>query len=354
MTYFKRYFTYRLRTTAFRTLIISIIAAVLSNAITSSSGSRTGVDSGFEIIGIFIGIAAVLFPMLETYQLKQRRTLDLVFALPVTKAQLALAHFLSGLCQMLAVSLVTCISTMVAIMAKNADVIKAGNTPFAVGWIIPYFLVAFLGGVCFYSITTFLFSQGNTVGDGLVFTFGVPGGFYLITYYIGELLADYYALDQKIEDALGGIIINLSNCFLLLSEPGVYFQDFIEPGRFDYSNRSYTGYKPMSRVEIITCVLWVIFAVAAFFGYIWYQKNYRAERAGGISDSFFGYRVLIPLYGCILILMNGSGIDLLFLTFVLVAMAVAYFVYRRSFRIKYADIACIVFAFLMVFTGGVL
>ena len=133
MTYFKRYFTYRLRATAFRTLIISIIAAVLSNAITSSSGSRTGVDSGFEIIGIFIGIAAVLFPMLETYQLKQRRTLDLVFALPVTKAQLALAHFLSGLCQMLAVSLVTCISTMVAIMAKNADVIKAGNTPLCGG-----------------------------------------------------------------------------------------------------------------------------------------------------------------------------------------------------------------------------
>ena len=84
------------------------------------------------------------------------------------------------------------------------------------------------------------------------------------------------------------------------------------------------------------------------------MKNYRAEKAGGISDSFFGYRVLIPLYGCILIAMNGLNIDGVFLTFVLVAMVVAYFVYRRSFRIKYADIACVVFAFLMVFMGGVL
>lgn len=352
MTYFKRYFTYRLRTTAFRTLILSILAAVLSNAITSVNVNVSGYDSGMGIIGVFISIAAILVPMLETYQLKQRRTLDLVFALPVTKSQLAVAHFLSGLCQMATISVVTCLSTMVAIAAKNADVIRAGNTPFAVGWIIPYFLVAFLGGVCFYSIATFLFSQGNTVGDGLVFTFGVPGGFYLITYYIGELLADYYALDQKIEDALGGIIINLSNCFLLLSEPCEYYKYLIEPARFDYSGN--IGYKAMSRVEIITCVLWILFGIAAFFGFVHHVKSYRAEKAGGISDSFFGYRVLIPLYGCILILMNGSGIDLLFLTFVLVAMAVAYFVYRRSFRIKYADIACIVFAFLMVFTGGVL
>ena len=352
MTYFKRYFTYRLRTTAFRTLILSILAAVLSNAITSVSSYRSGTNSGFGIISVFIGIAAVLFPMLETYQLKQRRTLDLVFALPVTKTQLAVAHFLSGLCQMATVSVVTCISTMVALAAKNADVIRAGNTPFAVGWIIPYFLVAFLGGVCFYSIATFLFSQGNTVGDGLVFTFGIPGGFALVCFYIGELIADYYALDQKIEAFLGGMIQTFSNCFLLLFEPCEYYKYLIEPARFDYSGN--IGYKAMSRVEIITCVLWILFGIAAFFGFVHHVKSYRAEKAGGISDSFFGYRVLIPLYGCILIAMNGLNIDGVFLTFVLVAMVVAYFVYRRSFRIKYADIACVVFAFLMVFMGGVL
>ena len=350
MTYFKRYFTYRLRTTAFRTLILSILAAVLSNAITSVSSYRSGTNSGFGIISVFIGIAAVLFPMLETYQLKQRRTLDLVFALPVTKSQLAVAHFLSGLCQMATISVVTCLSTMVAIAAKNPQVISRECEPYVIGWIIPYFLLTLLGGIFIYSVVTFLFSQGNTVGDGAVFAIGVPGGFALLCWYIESMISNYFALNERIN----GEIIELANCFSLIFEPYRYFKYLVEPEWFAEENIWIRPTFLPSALSIVSCVLWILFGIAAFFGFVHHVKSYRAEKAGGISDSFFGYRVLIPLYGCILIAMNGLNIDGVFLTFVLVAMVVAYFVYRRSFRIKYADIACVVFAFLMVFMGGVL
>lgn len=348
MTYFKRYFTYRLRATAFRTLILSILAAVLSNAITSVIVNDSGYDSGMGIIGIFVSIAAILVPMLETYQLKQRRTLDLVFALPVTKSQLAVAHFLSGLCQMVTISVVTCLSTMVAIAAKNPQVISRDSKPYVIGWIIPYFLLTLLGGIFLYSVVTFLFSQGNTVGDGAVFAFGVPGGFALLCWYIESMISNYFALNERID----GEIIELANCFSLIYEPYRYYKYLVEPELT--VNASIRLPMPPSTLAVVSCVLWILFGIAAFFGFVHHVKSYRAEKAGGISDSFFGYRVLIPLYGCILVAINGTNIDGVFLTFVLVAMVVAYFVYRRSFRIKYADIACVVFAFLTVFTEGVL
>lgn len=348
MTYFKRYFTYRLRATAFRTLILSILAAVLSNAITSVSASASGRNSGMGIIGIFVSIAAILVPMLETYQLKQRRTLDLVFALPVTKSQLAVAHFLSGLCQMATISVVTCLSTMVAIAAKNPQVISRDSKPYVIGWIIPYFLLTLLGGIFLYSVVTFLFSQGNTAGDGAVFAFGAPGGFALLCWYIESMISNYFALNERID----GEIIELANCFSLIYEPYRYYKYLVEPEVT--ASVSIRLPQPPSTLSIVSCVLWILLGIAAFFGFVHHVKSYRAEKAGGISDSFFGYRVLIPLYGCILVAINGTNIDGVFLTFVLVAMVVAYFVYRRSFRIKYADIACVVFAFLMVFMGGVL
>lgn len=348
MTYFKRYFTYRLRATAFRTLILSILAAVLSNAITSVSASANGRNSGMGIIGIFVSIAAILVPMLETYQLKQRRTLDLVFALPVTKSQLAVAHFLSGLCQMATISVVTCLSTMVAIAAKNPQVISRDSKPYVIGWIIPYFLLTLLGGIFLYSVVTFLFSQGNTAGDGAVFAFGAPGGFALLCWYIESMISNYFALHERIN----GEIIELANCFSLIYEPYRYYKYLVEPEVT--ASVSIRLPQPPSTLSIVSCVLWILLGIAAFFGFVHHVKSYRAEKAGGISDSFFGYRVLIPLYGCILVAINGTNIDGVFLTFVLVAMVVAYFVYRRSFRIKYADIACVVFAFLTVFTEGVL
>lgn len=343
MTYFKRYFTHRLRTTAFRTLILSIIAAVLSNAITSTSCSTGGGNSGIGTVTIFIAIAAILVPMLEIYQLTQRRTLDLVFALPVTKKQLAIAHFLSGLVQYAVIGTATYVASIVAIAAKNPTLVARDTLPYNIGWTFPLFLLTLLGGVIIYSVVMFLFSQGNTAADGAVFAFGAPCGFLLLCFYLDEMISSYYALNLRMD----GSIIDLANPFTHLFGAYDFFCCLIEPERNDV-------YNGMSAMNTASCVLWCILGIAAFFGFVYHVKNYRAEKAGGVSDSFFGYRVLIPLYGCILIAMNGSDIDLLFLTFVIVAMAVAYFVYRRSFRIKYADIACMVFAFLTVFMEGVL
>ena len=64
------------------------------------------------------------------------------------------------------------------------------------------------------------------------------------------------------------------------------------------------------------------------------------EKAGEISNSPFGYKLLIPLYGYSLLMMY-ENID--FMTILIfIAMVIGYIVYRRSFKLKTSD---------LVFTG---
>ena len=70
----------------------------------------------------------------------------------------------------------------------------------------------------------------------------------------------------------------------------------------------------------------------------------RAENAGQISSYWLGYRVLIPAYivlllGCVAELMNG---EIVMYVLVVLIGAALYFAYRRSFRLKVADLICLV------------
>lgn len=96
------------------------------------------------------------------------------------------------------------------------------------------------------------------------------------------------------------------------------------------------------------------FAIAAYFGLFWTARRQKAEDIGQVSDSWFGYRMLIPacmLCTVLFFLANmdmASSVDLLMsYTVTLVAGAIAYFVYRRSFRIKLADLICLIGALVL-------
>ena len=86
----------------------------------------------------------------------------------------------------------------------------------------------------------------------------------------------------------------------------------------------------------ITCVLAAIEGCAAYFGLFYTAKSHRAESAGQISNSPFGYKVLLPWYLFFGIALTAAPIaEYLFM---LILAFVGYFVYRRSFRLKLYDI----------------
>ena len=93
--------------------------------------------------------------------------------------------------------------------------------------------------------------------------------------------------------------------------------------------------------------LGAVYAAAAYCGLFFTARRHRAEDVAQVSDSWFGYRVLIPAFMALLLALDYPADDPIgiYATAYAVTLAVgtiAYFVYRRSFRIKLADILCIV------------
>ena len=106
----------------------------------------------------------------------------------------------------------------------------------------------------------------------------------------------------------------------------------------------------------IPYTLAAVTGIAAYFGLIYTARNHRAENAEQLSDSPFGYRVQIPFY---LFFIAASTWSDLYRTLgslmlagyliMLVIAAAAYFVYRRSFRLKKGDLISLAASF----AGGI-
>ena len=98
-------------------------------------------------------------------------------------------------------------------------------------------------------------------------------------------------------------------------------------GRNSYSVRSLEA-----EALHIGIVFWVIVSVLSLAGLLLTFGKRRTEKAEEVSDSWFGYRVLIPLLASCLII----SAELSFLTVIGLAM-VGYTVYRRGFHYKKSD-----------------
>jgi hypothetical protein len=89
-------------------------------------------------------------------------------------------------------------------------------------------------------------------------------------------------------------------------------------------------------------VLWAASAIGTYFTF----GKRRMEKTEEVSDSFWGFRTLIPIYACFVIMMMGT-IDLMSLVFIEVFAVIGYVIYRRGFHFKKSDF--IVLAAILVY-----
>ena len=338
MTYFKRYFLHRLRSTTFRSIVLAVITAIVTFVGVSNGASRYYIEgklyvtTGLDVSAVIALATLIVVPMLENYELKKQRSLDLLFAFPITRSQLAIAHYLSGLVQVIFLNAVSVAASVVAHMGEGF-----GGKSFLV---IPAVICTLPVIICFYSVVTFLFSQGNTVGDGVVFTFGVPLVIYNTLWVIFKCL-------EKYDETRAWMSMNLwyspqfCDFYKMILFPTTPFDRVMREREFAFGD-SWTPY------VTVRYIIWAIIGIACVIGFVYYTRTFRAEKAGDISDSVFGYKVLIPLFAMNMVFeiwlrgakIFGYEVDIVL---ILVAMAIGYFIYRRSFRIKLVDVATIAY-----------
>ncbi len=336
MKVFGRYLNYRLKQSLLRTVVFSVLAIMVSLSIVDDEAVR-GEDltrfceSGIYILATILGIMCTLIPILELSGFKNRRNLDTLYFFPIKRSKMALVHYLSGAIQIFAVYTVSFLTTWIYLLVRTDY--------FDLRWMPLYYLLSLVLGFVMYSVFAFIFNEANTVADGAIFC----GLWIFVLWAVSYSLLNYiftsningdpsynYRYDVLTSLSEWGII------YIPINNLTVIFQELIEINYKHYGIYVDITYGERYLSQMYMFFAWLAVGIAAAVGYFVRFSKKGAEKAGEISDSPWGFKLLIPLYGYSLLFMTGVEDILTIIIFAL--MLTGYFIYRRSFRIKTRDI----------------
>ena len=124
------------------------------------------------------------------------------------------------------------------------------------------------------------------------------------------------------------------------------FQSLVER-----SKESYGGYGNTEQY-VIWHIFWVIVGIASAVGFFLTFGKRRMEKTEEISDSYFGFRTLIPIYAISgMIAFQDAGSIILLVIIELFAI-LGYTIYRRGFHYKKSDIVWLCVFLIFLFLGA--
>jgi hypothetical protein len=353
MSSFRKYFSHHFKETLMRILVITVLVALLTVTFVSLSriilydyqpyGHKHPIDAvvsvsgSIGVLGVVAAILSTVIPILELVGFKNRRNMDSLLVLPISRTKMALAHYLNGIIEILFANGV-CFALTAIKMIPFADV-------YSIPSLIPYYLLLMLGSAVVYSVFFFVFMQGNTVADGVIFMtlYSLIGMLVVGTF---EALGDVKARDMQFSYCSPySPIVYVTDLFERFITPNVKYDGSIGPSAIINPQPIKLEWKDMHTFYL---VLWCVIGAIAVIGYLYFFSKQRTERIGGISSSPFGYMTLIPIYALSLILLGISGIAGVL---VIIATVVGYIIYRRSVRLKLPDLICIGVIAFLIFSG---
>ncbi len=334
MTGFKSYFCSHLKSNSRILLYLIAITLVLTLVIGINSGTEQRWDSKMQAfvvtaynstIGvpvIFLCLLAYITPVLEFSFFKKRINLNCAYAMPISRRALGLVHYLTGAITVLLPFTMSYLLNFILILTR-------GVQNYNLAPMIAHYFLCLLLGLAMYSLMVFAFNEANTTGDGIWFMFLWT----FVTFFATTAL-------DRIMDAWSYFIIEPLP-WGLISELTTSYKRLVE-----LTVPIYSGTEDF--LQTPNCIFWIIawslIGIASSVGFFFSFGKRRMEKTEEISDSFFGYRVLIPYFA-----VTGMIAFPSFPTWVIfeILALIGYTIYRRGFRYKLSDV--IVLLSLLVF-----
>ena len=246
-----------------------------------------------------LGALCFLSPVLVYSFKMSKRGVDGYYSLPLKKEKLYLVKTMVGLLLVLVPFTVMYWSGFLTLLCR-------AENPYDMFWYLPAYFGSALLGFCLFGFNAFLFTRGNSVADGIVFMIAYIPFFMMIYVYFMQSDISHYQYDLDFL-SFGG-----------LSEFGNKMNDLI----LRYEN---------VKLSPLTFVVMPILGVAGYallFILLPYEKGENAEQ---VSDSWFGYKILIPVYTAILIALNDASY-IIFFCLIAMSAIIATVVYQRKFK----------------------
>ena len=275
----------------------------------SNSGGIRNNSPQISIIYLLLGAMCFVVPALMYSFKMNRRSADAFYSLPIKREKLYLVKTLVGL-------ILVFVPYTIAYAAGFLCVALRENY-YDLIWYLPGYFGGILFGLSLYGVAAFSFARANRVADGVIFII-----FYaLVGLMGGEVL-------RQISYELNMFDVNESVFF-----PVFCFSDFA--GNIDQLIRGayLAGKVPPGggtgvRFDFFEFFFPLLYTVAGFALLLLLPRFDKGEDAEQYSDSWFGYRVMIPLYTAIGLILSGT--EILYIILFSVAAIVLTVIYRRK------------------------
>lgn len=279
----KRYFRYEfvknLKMLGLLTAICSVVYVVTmaSSRLIAPGGANRPWTSQIGVVYTLLGILSFVVPALMYSFKMNKRSADVFYSLPLKREKIYLVKTLVGLILVLLPYTVAYFLGFITVALRE--------NYYRLLWYLPGYFGGLFFGICMYGVSAFAFTRANRVIDGVIFM-----GFYAL---VGMVVG--YAAWQMINQNAAEVKEALESFspVVCLSKWGGNIDSLLRGNEASWN-------LPM----FLFPFLFAAAGYAAFFFLIRYEK---AENSEQNSDSWFGYRTMIPVYTALLIVISGGG-----------------------------------------------
>lgn len=276
-----------------------------------------------------LGVLAAVLPLLRLSAFKSRRNIDTLYSFPLSRRKMVAVQLGMGIGEMF------CAFTLSYLYFIFLYKLKAGA--FHLFWLLPNYFAALVGGLILYFFVAFFFWQGNTVADGIVFAIGFAGAPALFVLDL-SILFNSSLMSEAVWYLPFWHLNNTTGLFYykaMQDSPEV-----MEVMGEQLSNNAYSWELDSLANKFYMYIVWFFVACILAAMLFYFAGRSKAEKAGDISDSFLGYRTLVPFYGYS-ILLNSTERAWEFSPIIYLLMIVGYILYRRGFKLRMSDWICL-------------
>lgn len=292
-------------------------------------------ESPMTFIAIIACILCTIIPIIEFSFKMSKISIDQMYSLPIKREKLYIAKFISGFIEVL---IPVCAATIFCVIK-----VLLTDHMYEMIYFLPYFgcLVFFM--FILYSTVTFFYTRGNTIIDGII---NVVFIIFALEFVLdtadsilwGPITKYYDAGTAYIYSPIGNITYIFDN---MLSAEAVreIYDTYGTPGSYSIRTTLYIG-------ELVPTIMLSIIGIGSAILFVVLNKKDKAEDSMQISNSWFSYKVFIPIYfSCISLLFMDGG-ELISFVFIFVGTYITYVIYRRSLKINKKDLLVIAICFI--------
>ena len=337
----KSYFRYHFRSKWKLLLMLIVIALIATSFVSVTQKSEwtsydklrdketvhVSYDSALGTSYFLLLISGFVLPVTEFAIFKKRRNLDCFYGLPISRRQMGVIHYITGLlCMVIPYTFAYLLNFLFMLRYPEG---------FYYWPLVGYYFISLLIAANAYSINVFLFNRANTTGDGIWFILcwvfllpSVVGTWNDISYRAVEYLSptdtDFYETWEKIcEIYLQG----MGTPWGAISRIENEYAKVIEIQK-DASIVKFWG----NPTKVLLMTMWLVLGVAAVLGFIFSFGKSRTEKTEEVSASWFGFKLMIPVYASLGVLLADIGG-----IFGPIYAFGGYLIYRKGFHLKLSD-----------------